>query len=104
MAISVPPSAIAALPPQVTVSLVSRRGSRFRQDEIAECYRRIADADRRDHVITRSSDDRHGIVKLVRDVGLAAVRRECDADRAVANGDRRGHRVSRGGDDTYSIV
>ena len=59
----------------------------------AERYRRSADVDRRDDGITRCSDDRYGIVKLVRDVGLAAVRRECDADGAVANGDRRRHSV-----------
>jgi hypothetical protein len=59
----------------------------------AERYRRSAEVDRRDHGITRCSDDRYGIVKLVRDVGLAAVRRKCDADGAVANGDRRGHSV-----------
>src|SRR5207247_1737305 len=89
---------------KITVSLASRRASRSRQDENAECYRRSADSDRRDHGITRCSDDRYSIVKFVRDVGLAAVRRECDADGAVANGDRRGHSVGRRVYDRYAIV
>jgi hypothetical protein len=41
------------------------------------------------------------MVKLVCDVGLAAVRRECDADGTVANRDRRGYSVGCRGDDRY---
>jgi hypothetical protein len=55
------------------MSLMSRPRE-SRQDENAERYRRSADVDRRDHSITRCSDDRYGMVKLVRDIGLAAVR------------------------------
>lgn len=36
--------------------------------------------DRRDNRITRYSDDRYGMVKFVRDVGLAAVRGERNAE------------------------
>jgi hypothetical protein len=38
------------------------------------------------------------MVKFVRDVGFAAVRRECDANGAIADGDRRGHSVGRRGE------
>jgi len=85
------------------MSLMSRPRE-SRQDENAERYRRSADVDRRDHGITRCSDDRYGMVKLVRDIGLAAVRRECDAEGAVANGDRRGHSVGRRVYDRHGII
>src|SRR5215469_3864905 len=90
--------------PSAVTSLATSRRGQSRLNENAERYRRSADIDRRDHGISRRSDDRYGVVKLVRDVGLAAVRSECDANGAVADGDGRGHSVVRRGDDRYRIV
>ena len=75
-----------------------------RQDENAERYRRSADVDRRDYRISRYSNDRYGMVKFVRDVGLAAVRGERNAEGALANGDCCGHSVRRCVYDRYGIV
>ena len=60
--------------------------------------------DRRDYRITRYSNDRYGMVKFVRDVDLAAVRGERNAEGALANGDCCGHSVRRCVYDRYGIV